>query len=289
MNWDSIADTLSTAKDFGKGAVTGVWEGGKSMVEGVGQLAQAGYKTATDSAYRDEVFNKATDLAKNSANFATKAWKDPIGTAKSSWDGAQNAVNAVSDRYVAARDAAKASGKLPEFYGNVIGRGGFEVGTVFIPVGKLSKLGKAGEVVADTEKLANVEKTTASAAKIASELPETKLGSKIACPNTKSPLSIKPNRREHILNRHRYGTNKPNKTEFPKTWSDNDIIKNVESIVNDPNAIPVPNKYGSSVIGTHDGVDIRVDFYPNNHSTYPGEISTAYPINITANPPKVTP
>lgn len=181
MDWNSITDTLSTVKKFGQAAGAGVWEGGKSMVEGFGQLGKAGYKTATDSAYRDQVFDKATDLAKSSANFAAQAWKDPMGTAKSSWDGAQNAVNAVSDRYVAARDAAKAAGTLPEFYGNVIGRGGFEVGTVLIPVAKLGKLGKVGEVVADTEKVANVEKTTASAVKVASELPELKLSSKITC------------------------------------------------------------------------------------------------------------
>jgi hypothetical protein len=37
-------------------------------------------------------------------------------------------------------------------------------------------------------------------------------------------------------------------------------------------------------IGTRDGVEIRVDFYPNNHPKYSGQISTAYPINVAPNP-----
>ncbi|MDQ2697157.1 MAG: EndoU domain-containing protein, partial [Pseudomonadota bacterium] len=110
-----------------------------------------------------------------------------------------------------------------------------------------------------------------------------------SAPKAKLPTKMAGHRREHILNRHRYGSNKPNKTEFPKEWSDDDIIRNVESVANDPNAIPVKNKYGSSVVGTRDGVEIRVDFYPDNHPAYPGRISTAYPLNVPANPSKATP
>ena len=84
-------------------------------------------------------------------------------------------------------------------------------------------------------------------------------------------------RREHILNRHRFGSNKPKKTEFPQGWSDDKIIDNVESVANDPNSQPTSNKYGTSVIGEREGVKIRVDFYPDNHPLYGGEISTAYP------------
>ena len=38
------------------------------------------------------------------------------------------------------------------------------------------------------------------------------------------------------------------------------------------------------VIGIKDGIEIRVDFYPNNHPRFAGQISTAYPINVTPNP-----
>ena len=37
-------------------------------------------------------------------------------------------------------------------------------------------------------------------------------------------------------------------------------------------------------IGVRDGIEIRVDFYPPTHPKYAGQISTAYPINVTPNP-----
>jgi hypothetical protein len=41
-------------------------------------------------------------------------------------------------------------------------------------------------------------------------------------------------RKEHILNRHRNGSEISGKTEFPQTWSDDKIIYEVNKIANDP-------------------------------------------------------
>ena len=92
-------------------------------------------------------------------------------------------------------------------------------------------------------------------------------------------------RKDHILNRHRAGAGKPGKTEFPAGWSDEKILQDVSDIAKDPNAVKGVGKWDSPyVIGTRDGVEIRVDFYPKNHPKYGGQISTAYPTNVTPNP-----
>lgn len=104
-----------------------------------------------------------------------------------------------------------------------------------------------------------------------------------------NPVDITGFRRQHILNRHRHGTNLPDKTEFPSNWSDDRIIHNVSDVATDPKSTYGVEKIGKSgweqpyAIGVRDGVEIRVDFYPSN-SKHAGNISTAYPLNAPRNP-----
>lgn len=99
-------------------------------------------------------------------------------------------------------------------------------------------------------------------------------------------VDLTGHRKDHILNRHRAGAGKPEKTEFPASWSDDRILHQVSDVASDPNAIRGVGKYDSPyAIGVRDGIEIRVDFYPNNHK-YAGQISTAYPTNVPANPSK---
>ncbi|WP_244098345.1 RHS repeat-associated core domain-containing protein [Burkholderia ambifaria] len=93
-------------------------------------------------------------------------------------------------------------------------------------------------------------------------------------------------RKDHILNRHRYGAGKPGKTEFPSHWSDSDILQHVSDVATDPHSVAGVGKWNSPyVVGVRDGIEIRVDFYPATHPPYAGKISTAYPINVSPNPP----
>ncbi len=95
-------------------------------------------------------------------------------------------------------------------------------------------------------------------------------------------VDLTGHRRGHILDRHRSGAGKPGKTEFPASWSDDEIIHNVSDIATDPSAITGAGKWNSPyAIGVRDGIDIRVDFYPPNHPLYGGKIS---PINVPPNP-----
>ncbi len=85
-------------------------------------------------------------------------------------------------------------------------------------------------------------------------------------------------RREHILNRHRFGSGKPGKTEFPANWSDEKIIHEISDVSIDRTLPRQTGKWkGEYVEGIRDGVKIRVDFYPPN-SVHAGKISTGYPI-----------
>ncbi|MBL0200733.1 MAG: EndoU domain-containing protein [Chitinophagaceae bacterium] len=103
-------------------------------------------------------------------------------------------------------------------------------------------------------------------------------------PTTKQEVDLVGFRRTHILNRHKGGTGMPGKTEFPSSWSDDEIINAVNKIANDPNATGGVGKFNSPFkTGTINGIEIRVDFYPTNHPKYSGQVSTAYPINAIPN------
>ena len=103
----------------------------------------------------------------------------------------------------------------------------------------------------------------------------------------RSPASIDRtgHRSTHILNRHRAGAGKSGKTEFPARWSDEQLLHHVSEVAIDPKAVRGLGKWDSPyAVGTRDGVKIRVDFFPDNHAKYPGQISTAYPIYVAPNP-----
>jgi RHS repeat-associated protein len=50
-------------------------------------------------------------------------------------------------------------------------------------------------------------------------------------------VDLTGHRKDHILNRHRAGAGKPGKTEFPASWSDDQILHHVSDIATDPNAL----------------------------------------------------
>ena len=98
-------------------------------------------------------------------------------------------------------------------------------------------------------------------------------------------MDLTGHRSEHILNRHRAGAGKPGKTEFPSEWKDERILHEISDIATDPNAVTGVGKWNSPfAVGTRNGVEIRVDFYPPTHPKYAGQISTGYPTNVTPNP-----
>ncbi len=92
-------------------------------------------------------------------------------------------------------------------------------------------------------------------------------------------------RSAHILNRHRAGEGISGRTEFPASWSDQQILHHISDVATDPAAVTGMGKWKSPYsTGVRDGIDIRVDFYPTTHPTHAGKISTAYPTNVPPNP-----
>jgi len=101
----------------------------------------------------------------------------------------------------------------------------------------------------------------------------------------KEHVDLTEHRKDHILNRHRFGAGKPGKTEFPSSWSNDDILHHVSDVATDPNSVMGVGKWNSPyAVGSRDGIEMRVDFYPPTHPNFPGKISTSYPTNNVPNP-----
>jgi hypothetical protein len=84
-------------------------------------------------------------------------------------------------------------------------------------------------------------------------------------------------RRIHILDGdaegggHRFGTGK-RKSEFPQTWSDDQIIGAIEDVANDPASSHSPSRGSIKVTGNRNGVVIIVIVDPAT-----ADIITGYP------------
>lgn len=92
-----------------------------------------------------------------------------------------------------------------------------------------------------------------------------------------TPIDLTNGRSGHILANHRAGAGKTGKTEFPSNWDDQRIVHQVSDISTDPSLVRQFDSRGTPyVVGTRDGVEIRVNFFPDNHARA-GQISTAYP------------
>jgi hypothetical protein len=98
--------------------------------------------------------------------------------------------------------------------------------------------------------------------------------------------AVSPERRVHILDGdargggHRPGRGIPDKSEFPRGWSDDRMIAAIEDVANDPNSARRLEADGRTVAtGRRDGVAIRVVVERDGHS-----IVTGYPTNTPRNP-----
>jgi hypothetical protein len=94
-------------------------------------------------------------------------------------------------------------------------------------------------------------------------------------------VKVSPERRAHILDGdatgggHRHGTGVRGKSEFPVDWSDDKVIKAIESVANDPASRRTIQPNGRTrVEGTREGVDIRVIVDPDGAA-----IRTGHPAN----------
>ncbi|HET6237155.1 MAG TPA: DNA/RNA non-specific endonuclease [Acetobacteraceae bacterium] len=140
---------------FLKGVGEGAWDGAKGTVQGVGQLAQGGYKLATDGQYRRQAWDAAVHDAKAAGNFAETAVTDPGEAAAEVGHAASGAWHVVHTAY----DQAAAQGHGSEFVGKLFGQGAILVGTAFVPggaeadaLGAIGDAGRATTLISDAGK-----------------------------------------------------------------------------------------------------------------------------------------
>lgn len=136
---------------FTRAAGGGFVDAGVNAVKGLGSLAKGGYKLVTDSQTREKAWDTANEVAGRAKDYGSKVVDDPGKPFRDARDGATSMSNAFKE----ARDKAAAEGRSAEFWGGLTGSGVFEVGSMLIPVGAASKLGKVGKIAdagADTAK-----------------------------------------------------------------------------------------------------------------------------------------
>ncbi|GJL84705.1 MAG: hypothetical protein DHS20C02_04800 [Micavibrio sp.] len=101
-----------------------------------------------------------------------------------------------------------------------------------------------------------------------------------------SSPTISPERRIHILygdktgGGHKFGSNKPCKSEFPQDWDENEILETVRLIAANDNADWRQEDNGYFVTEkTENDVKVRVVLGPDKQ-----RVITAYPTNLPRNP-----
>lgn len=149
--------------------------------------------------------------------------------------------------------------ELPEHTRNQI-KGGGIVASFLLPAASVGKIGQ----YAKTGKLPDATSRTLT--------------------RIDNPVDLTNGRSDHILNNHRFGAGKPNKTEFPSNWDDQRIIHNISDVAIDTNAVRGIDSRGTPYAeGVRDGVKIRVIFFPDDN-VRAGQISSAYPTDLPVNP-----
>jgi hypothetical protein len=154
----SVERYLSNAGGFVEGAGEGAWDGVKGTVGGVVHLTKDGYKLATDSHYREQVWNSAVNDAKAAANFTAAAVADPGEAADEIGNTASHAWHTLEVAY----NEAAARGQGSEFVGQIFGQGAILVGATIIPGGveadaveAIGDGGRATELLGEAGKLTN--------------------------------------------------------------------------------------------------------------------------------------
>lgn len=150
---------LGSVLGFGKGFVQGVGEGGKALAEGAWDLAKGGYHLATDPAAREQAWQAAREVAQTTKDYYSSASADQIiADTKETWSVARDSANRLYSAFDKARQEAASRGESSEFYGKIVGRGGFEVAALFVPAGAAAKVAegaRAEKVAASALKAAN--------------------------------------------------------------------------------------------------------------------------------------
>jgi len=174
---------------FTKSLGSGVLDAGAGLFEGVGELVKGGYALATDEKARESAWKTTKKLAEAVEDYGEEVWDDPAKAYRDARDGTLAAYNSFEQ----AKEKAAVEGRSAEFWGNLTGKGVFEVGTILLGVGVAAKAGKVAsagwrrvkEVVV---KGAGVVASAAQRAKTVVVVQAIKAKDWVVSPVTKCPL-----------------------------------------------------------------------------------------------------
>ena len=164
--WQGVKGLGVGVYEGGASLVTGVYELGKMGVNGVGAAAEFSYNYATDGQYRQQTnaavgrtANATVDGVVAAKDYAADRIANPsklgndaqiVGTAvRSGADAVANKAEQIYDNYDKARSEAVIQGTTDELAGKIVGRVGFEVASLAVPVTKLGIVGKGAAAATD--------------------------------------------------------------------------------------------------------------------------------------------
>ncbi len=162
----------------------------------------------------------------------------------------------------------------------------FAVALVLIAVGAYMSVQRPGsQTTGETQEIAMAEDDISALANLEPAAGEDDVG---AAPAEAAPetLSLPEERKAHILDNHKDGTGVACKSEFPASWTDEQIIANVQKLASNDNANWKQEDNGYYVAeAPADDITLRVVVNREDNT-----IVTAYPISVERNPcPRRTP
>jgi hypothetical protein len=178
--------------DLKVGELKGIYHFGKSTVEGVIDLAKAGWKVATDPVTRQKFVDGAISIAEDYAKLQYGSREQKQEVAQCAWDKTKQVAQGVKQQMENQWEKAKHSGKQAELVADWGTCGILEIATMFIGLGELKVAAKTPEAAAA---IAKVEQKVAEAGKLA-KAKEVTLSSKVSavtqeCSVAKPTLELK--------------------------------------------------------------------------------------------------
>jgi hypothetical protein len=179
QQWQSVKGTATGLYEGGASLVGGVYDLSKMGVQGTWEAGKFGVQYATDGDYRakanaaiDQGLRTAADVTQRGLTAARDYTADRIANPEKLEDDAkvvgaalQSGADAIGrkadelyDSYDKAHSEAVIQGKTDELAGRVVGRAGFEIGSLLVPVSKLGTLGKGASVASDVSTATKVTK-----------------------------------------------------------------------------------------------------------------------------------
>jgi hypothetical protein len=143
------------ATSFGKGA----YKAAAGTVEGLASLAKGGYALAASSEARAEAWETAKKAANAVKEYGAATWQDPAKPFKD----ARAVANSAYSAFDAAKKKAEEEGRSAEFWGELTGAAGFELGSLAIPVSKAGKAAKAAEAAKAVDKAGDAARAVKAA------------------------------------------------------------------------------------------------------------------------------